>query len=192
MDVIPGTQADAEDAKAKQKEEDEFIENTLSLDKRTNEQTDATSKPTAEKEGREEGSAAQCYSRIVGQDVSQRTFEDMKRFAQQVATVAVVSLERDDFVLQLHIQAVLVLESTSTRAVKQDIALQLGWATHCSAGGAICVKQLTNKSLHTPAGMIGYCTKDEKESHYQVYSKNVTKLQFEEGRRKYVILGACD
>ncbi|KAL3676961.1 hypothetical protein R1sor_026909 [Riccia sorocarpa] len=122
---------------------------------------------------------------IVGEDVSQITYEDVKRYAQHAATVAVVSMERGDSALQLHIQAIMVVESTSTRAVRQEIAVQIGWATRCPPGGAICVKQLTNKGLHTLAGMIGYCIKDEKESHYQMFSKNVTDDQFEEGRRRY-------
>ncbi|KAL3676960.1 hypothetical protein R1sor_026908 [Riccia sorocarpa] len=129
---------------------------------------------------------------IVGEDVSQITYEDVKRYAQHATTVAVVSMERGDSALQLHIQAIMVVESTSTRAVRQEIAVQIGWATRCPPGGAICVKQLTNKGLHTLAGMIGYCIKDEKESHYQMFSKNVTDDQFGEGRRRYVILGASD
>ncbi|KAL3691591.1 hypothetical protein R1sor_005242 [Riccia sorocarpa] len=129
---------------------------------------------------------------IIGQDISLRTFEDLKRFADRRASIAVASLERGDATLCLHIQSVMVLESTSTWAIKVEISQQLGWASHCPVGGAICIKALTNKGLHTLPGMIGYCIKDEKELHYQLYSKNVTEAQFEEGRRRYLILGACD
>ncbi|KAL3702136.1 hypothetical protein R1sor_020158 [Riccia sorocarpa] len=90
------------------------------------------------------------------------------------ATVGLIALERGDATLQLHIQGVLALLSTSTKAIKEDILKAIGWKNDCPLGGAICVKALTNKGVHTLVGMVGYCTKDEQELHYEMYSVNVT------------------
>ncbi|KAL3674997.1 hypothetical protein R1sor_024945 [Riccia sorocarpa] len=129
---------------------------------------------------------------IVGEDISQATFADMKRFVDSRATVGLIALERGDATLQLHIQGVLALLSTSTKAIKEDILKAIGWKNDCPLGGTICVKALTNKGVHTLVGMVGYCTKDEQELHYEMYSVNVTAQQMEEGKRRYLIFGACN
>ncbi|KAL3688960.1 hypothetical protein R1sor_015269 [Riccia sorocarpa] len=82
---------------------------------------------------------------IVGEDISQATFADMKCFMESRATVGLIALERGDATLQLHIQGVLALLSTSTKAVKQDIMEAIGWKSNCPLGGAVCVKALTKK-----------------------------------------------
>ncbi|KAL3676482.1 hypothetical protein R1sor_026430 [Riccia sorocarpa] len=46
---------------------------------------------------------------IVGDDITQETFADMKRFMDNRATVGLIALERGDATLQLHIQGVLAL-----------------------------------------------------------------------------------
>ncbi|KAL3686472.1 hypothetical protein R1sor_009046 [Riccia sorocarpa] len=46
---------------------------------------------------------------IVGEDISQATFANMKRFMESRATVGLIALERGDATLQLHIQGVLAL-----------------------------------------------------------------------------------
>ncbi|KAL3681135.1 hypothetical protein R1sor_024091 [Riccia sorocarpa] len=92
---------------------------------------------------------------IVGEDISQATFADMKRFMESRATVGLIALERGDATLQLHIQGVMALLSTSTKAVKQDIMQAIGWNSNCPLGGAVCVKVLTNKGIHTLVGMVG-------------------------------------
>ncbi|KAL3680630.1 hypothetical protein R1sor_023586 [Riccia sorocarpa] len=129
---------------------------------------------------------------IVGDDITQETFADMKRFMDNRATVGLIALERGDATLQLHIQGVLALLSTSTKAVKQDIMEAIGWKSNCPLGGVVCVKALTNKGIHTLVGMVGYCTKDQQELHYQMHSVNVSPEQMEEGKRRYLIFGACN
>ncbi|KAL3693156.1 hypothetical protein R1sor_006807 [Riccia sorocarpa] len=126
---------------------------------------------------------------IVGDDITQETFADMKRFMDNRATVGLIALERGDATLQLHIQGVLALMSTSTKAVKQDIMEAIGWKSNCPLGGAVCVKALTNKGIHT---LVGICTKDQQELHYQMHSVNVSPEQMEEGKRRYLIFGACN
>ncbi|KAL3681878.1 hypothetical protein R1sor_024834 [Riccia sorocarpa] len=116
----------------------------------------------------------------------------MKRFVDSRATVGLIALERGDATLQLHIQGVLTAEyeyQGHQRRYTESHWLEERVPTR---GAAICVKALINKGVHTLVGMVSYCTKDEQELHYQMYSVNVTAQQMEEGKRRYLIFGACN
>ncbi|KAL3694993.1 hypothetical protein R1sor_008644 [Riccia sorocarpa] len=127
----------------------------------------------------------------IGADIEPQVFEQMAAFLQSNADMGVTALERGDSQLQLHIQGMLCIKNSSVRSLKDDIKTAIDWHEGAPLGASICVKSLTQKGLHTVLGMIGYCHKDEDEMHFRVFHKNVTDQQIEEGRKHYVIHGAC-
>ncbi|KAL3692074.1 hypothetical protein R1sor_005725 [Riccia sorocarpa] len=129
---------------------------------------------------------------IVGEDISTETFEALQVFVEKRAAVGLIALERGDATLQLHVQGVMAVESTSARQIKSDLHVAIGWDTCCPVGASICVKLLTNKGVHTLVGMVGYCMKDQQELHFRMYCKNVSEKQMDEGRQRYLIFGACN
>ncbi|KAL3695614.1 hypothetical protein R1sor_009690 [Riccia sorocarpa] len=107
------------------------------------------------------------------------------------ANMGMIALERGDSQLQLHIQGMLCLKSSSVRSLKEDIKAAIDWQEHAPPGASVCVKSLSQKGLHTVLGMIGYCHKDENEMHYRAFHKNISDEQIKIGKKNYVIHGAC-
>ncbi|KAL3695356.1 hypothetical protein R1sor_009432 [Riccia sorocarpa] len=84
---------------------------------------------------------------IVG--ICTETFDALQVFVEKRAAVGLIALERGDATLQLHVQGVMAVESTSARQIKSDLHVAIGWDRCCPVGGSICVKVLTNKGVHT-------------------------------------------
>ncbi|KAL3691406.1 hypothetical protein R1sor_005057 [Riccia sorocarpa] len=129
---------------------------------------------------------------IPGTDIKGETFDVLVNFLEERAEMGVLVLERGDSHLQLHIQGLLRISTSSTRALKTEIRDRIGWQEAGPLGGSICVKSLKYKGLHTVIGIIGYCLKDEGEEHFRFHSKNVSEAQKEEGKRVHAIYGASE
>ncbi|KAL3696184.1 hypothetical protein R1sor_010260 [Riccia sorocarpa] len=129
---------------------------------------------------------------IACEDVSGETFDLLAAFIQQHAKMGIISFERGDAHLLLHIQGMISIKSSSVRMLKQEIRKAVWWLEDGPLGGSICIKSLRDKGLHTIVGIIGYCLKDEKEEHFRMFQKNVTDRQMDEGRRMYGIYGASE
>ncbi|KAL3683313.1 hypothetical protein R1sor_001335 [Riccia sorocarpa] len=85
----------------------------------------------------------------AGHDVPLEVFEKLKVFLEKEASMAVAALERGDSQLQLHIQAVVSVNTSSVNAFKTDVAAMLGWNVRCPPGASICAKSVKNNGLHT-------------------------------------------
>ncbi|KAL3690356.1 hypothetical protein R1sor_016665 [Riccia sorocarpa] len=129
---------------------------------------------------------------IPGNDIQGECFDRMVNFLERRAEMGVLGLERGDSHLQLHIQGMLRITTSSARALKTEIHNVIGWEQATPLGASICVKTLKYKGLHTVIGLIGYCLKDEGQEHFRFYTKNVTDEQKEEGRRMHAIYGASE
>ncbi|KAL3682485.1 hypothetical protein R1sor_000507 [Riccia sorocarpa] len=127
---------------------------------------------------------------IAGEDVSGETFDKLAQFINKNPKMGIISFERGDAHLLLHIQGMISIKSSSTRMVKAQIRQAIGWEDDGPLGGSICIKSLRDKGLHTIVGIIGYCLKDEKEEHFRFFQKNITDKQMEEGKRMHSIYGA--
>ncbi|KAL3684065.1 hypothetical protein R1sor_002087 [Riccia sorocarpa] len=68
---------------------------------------------------------------IVGEDISTETFDTLQVFVEKRAAVGLIALERGDATLQLHVQGVMAVESTSGRQIKSDLHVAIGWDTCC-------------------------------------------------------------
>ncbi|KAL3681384.1 hypothetical protein R1sor_024340 [Riccia sorocarpa] len=127
----------------------------------------------------------------IGTDIDPQVFEQMARFVDEHADMGMIAVERGVSQLQLHIQGMLCLKSSSVRSLKDDIKTAISWQENAEAGASMCIKSLKQKGLHTVLGMVGYCHKDENELHYRAFHKNISDEQIEVGKKHYVIHGAC-
>ncbi|KAL3687070.1 hypothetical protein R1sor_013379 [Riccia sorocarpa] len=127
---------------------------------------------------------------IAGEDVSGEIFDKLAQFIDKNAKMGIISFERGDAHLLLHIQGMISIKSSSIRMVKAQIRQAIGWEDDGPLGGSICIKSLRDKGLHTIVGIIGYCLKDDKEEHFRFFQKNITDKQMEEGKRMHSIYGA--
>ncbi|KAL3680002.1 hypothetical protein R1sor_022958 [Riccia sorocarpa] len=129
---------------------------------------------------------------IPGTDIKGETFDVLVNFLEERAEMGVLALERGDSHLQLHIQGLMWISTSSTHALKTEIRDRIGWQEAGPLGGSICVKSLKYKGLHMVIGIFGYCLKDEGEEHFRFHSKNVSEAQKEEGKRMHAIYGASE
>ncbi|KAL2607401.1 hypothetical protein R1flu_025974 [Riccia fluitans] len=111
---------------------------------------------------------------VPGTNIDTEIFELLVSFVDQRVEMGVLALERGDAFLQLHVQGMMRLKTSSTRSLKAEIKSWIGWDYHGPIGGSICIKPLRNRGLHTVIGLIGYCLKYEGLDHFHFYSKNVS------------------
>lgn len=62
----------------------------------------------------------------------------------------------------------------------------LGWDERPPMGRVVASKRLRDEGLHTFLGMVGYCTKDSKEKHFELVHRNVIADDMNEGKMKHV------
>lgn len=126
----------------------------------------------------------------VGSDIELEAFDRAAIYLEQNADMAALAMERGDSQLQLHLQGVACIRSTSVQRVKGDMAKVLGWYDKPPAGASMCVKSLCGNGIHNFLGLVGYCLKDEGQPHHRLYLKNLNSEQIEEGRRRHIVHGA--
>ncbi|KAL2649806.1 hypothetical protein R1flu_017934 [Riccia fluitans] len=129
---------------------------------------------------------------IPGENVDEKLFNLLVNWLEYRAEMAVLGLERGDAFLQLHLQGMMRVKTSSTRILKREIKDVIGWESNPPVGGSVCLKSLREKGLHTVIGLVGYCLKDEGAAHFKFYSKNITEEQKAEGRRMHSIYGASE
>ncbi|KAL2644058.1 hypothetical protein R1flu_011645 [Riccia fluitans] len=129
---------------------------------------------------------------IPGKNVDDKVFDLLVNWLEYRAEMAVLALERGSSFLQLHVQGMVRVKTSSTRILKREIKEVIGWESNGPVGASVCLKLLDYKGLHTVIGLIGYCLKDEGAPHFKFYSKNVSEEQKAEGRRIYSIYGASE
>ncbi|KAL2609339.1 hypothetical protein R1flu_027912 [Riccia fluitans] len=129
---------------------------------------------------------------IPGKNVDENLFDLLVKWLEYRAEMAVLALERGDAFLQLHLQGMVRVKSSSTRILKREIKEVIGWESNPPVGGSVCLKSLCEKGLRTVIGLIGYCLKDEGAAHFKFYSKNITEEQKAEGRRMHSIYRASE
>ncbi|KAL2622595.1 hypothetical protein R1flu_002800 [Riccia fluitans] len=93
--------------------------------------------------------------------------------------MGVLALERGDAFLQLHVQGMMRLKTSSTRSLKAEIKSWIGWDYHRPIGGSICINSLCNRGLHMMIGLIGYCLKDEGRRIHSIYGTSKYKHRVE-------------
>jgi len=117
----------------------------------------------------------------------------MDSFFKIRCTRGVGSSERGISERYLHFQGVAEGYFKSAKEMNEEIKMALGWTKgHVPHGAHVTCKSLMNKGLHTWHGMIGYCTKDRGQEHYNCISHNISQDDFETGAMEYVKFGKAD
>ncbi|KAL2633442.1 hypothetical protein R1flu_004921 [Riccia fluitans] len=129
---------------------------------------------------------------IPGENVDGKVFDLLVNWLEYRAEMAVLALERGDTFLQLHVQGMVRIKTSSTRILKRKIKEVIGWESNGPVGASVCLKTLHYTGLHTVIGLIGYCLKDEGAPHFKFYSKNVSEEQKAEGSHMHSIYGASE
>ncbi|KAL2612425.1 hypothetical protein R1flu_024117 [Riccia fluitans] len=106
--------------------------------------------------------------------------------------MAVLALKRGDSFLQLHLQGMVRVKTSSMRILKREIKEVIGWQSNGPVGASMCLKSLHYKGLHAVIGLIGYCLKDEGVPHFKFYNKNVSEEQKAKGHRMHSIYRASE
>lgn len=102
-------------------------------------------------------------------DIDPSLLDRMEAFLTTLCLAGFFALERGGTVCHLHLQGVLRMRAKTTRGITAAIRQWLGWEQHKQpAGSRIMCRGLTYNKLHTFVGMLGYCTKDMHEPHFQV------------------------
>ncbi|KAL2633809.1 hypothetical protein R1flu_005288 [Riccia fluitans] len=124
---------------------------------------------------------------IPGETVDENVFDLLVNWLEYRAEMAVLALERGDAFLQLHVQGMVRVKTSSTKILNREIKVVIGWESNAPVGGSVCLKPLHDRGLHTVIGLIGYCLKDEGAAHFKFYSKNVSEEQKAEYIRSFGI-----
>ncbi|KAL2649331.1 hypothetical protein R1flu_017459 [Riccia fluitans] len=125
--------------------------------------------------------------RILEADVSGETFERLAQYINENAMMAIITLEKGDEYLLLHIQGMLSIRTSSIQSLKADLRTVVGWDDNMPIGTSVCIKALKDRGMHIVIGIIGYCLKDENEENFRIYTKNISKQQKEDGQRRHII-----
>ncbi|KAL3676031.1 hypothetical protein R1sor_025979 [Riccia sorocarpa] len=91
---------------------------------------------------------------IAGADVSPRIFPSVQSFLHNECEAGIFAVERGGSLLNLDLQGVIAMVCTSPLEVKKRLTAAVGWAETRPIGAGICVKNLTNKGIHTFIGMV--------------------------------------
>jgi len=104
-----------------------------------------------------------------------------------------ITVEKGEVERHLHLQGVVVLNTTSPKACKISIFRALGYGAKLEKvpqGLKISLRSLTQKGLHTPIGIIGYARKDRALLHFkEIVRHNVSDQDLEDGDHQYLLHG---
>jgi hypothetical protein len=117
-------------------------------------------------------------------------------WAEEYCEAAFFGVERGGTCGNLHLQGVIRLKTTAvaqsvTKSLKKALGFGQPGSQVCDMG-TVMSKKLSQKGMHTFAGLVGYCSKDMRQPWFSSIELNVTQREKELGYSKYVEEGAAD
>ncbi|KAL3694155.1 hypothetical protein R1sor_007806 [Riccia sorocarpa] len=100
----------------------------------------------------------------VGADIDVAVFNKLALFLEHEASMALFAFERGDTNLQLHIQGIVNVKTSSLKAFKADVSKAIGWDDDCHIGGSICAK--AEKLWQMACSPDGVSAADVKEVYF--------------------------
>ncbi|KAL3701320.1 hypothetical protein R1sor_019342 [Riccia sorocarpa] len=100
----------------------------------------------------------------VGADIDIAVFDKLALFLEHEASMALFAFERGDTNLQLHIQGIVNVKTSSLKAFKADVSKAIGWDDDCPVGGSICAK--AEKLWQMACSPDGVSAADVKEVYF--------------------------
>ncbi|KAL2651038.1 hypothetical protein R1flu_019166 [Riccia fluitans] len=86
---------------------------------------------------------------IPGKNVDDKVFDLLVKWLEYRAEMMVLALERGDSFLQLHVQGMVRVKTSSTMILKRKIKEVIGWESNGPVGASVYLKSLHYKGLHT-------------------------------------------
>lgn len=124
-------------------------------------------------------------------DLPEGTLERLQQFLVEKCLVGMFSLERGGVCAHLHAQGVVRIMCKNAVSVNSILTKWLGWnESKPSPGAKIMCRALVGKGIHTWHGLLGYCSKDHAEPHYQDVMHNVSADDIAIGVDEYLKHGA--
>jgi hypothetical protein len=132
---------------------------------------------------------------VKGEDLREADFNHFATWITDKADWGAVAYERGSRIRHWHAQGVAKVTTTSYLMACNDCKRWLGWYPHRSPYGNklyLLFRELKNRDLHTPEGMLGYTLKDcdEYDGWMALLHDDVTDCEVERGRELYAMFGA--
>ncbi|MCO5603424.1 hypothetical protein L7F22_057574 [Adiantum nelumboides] len=126
---------------------------------------------------------------IGGGDIDVNLLGCMDEFLKNETFVGICSVERGGVAFNLHFQMVARLWATSLVFVNKKVKRYLGWATEKPTAALVLCRALTQHSMHTFCGMVGYCLKDCDQPHFRKVEHNISADDMNESIELHSLYG---
>lgn len=131
---------------------------------------------------------------LKGEDIDAERVEPLlDDFIKQHTERAIVCFERGDVEKHLHVQACMVVITTTPQQFKLQIERALGYEKGSRPVNlSICLRQLTGKGLHTVQGLVGYCRKAKDAVDFREITHNITDQDKAAGDLLFILHGKTE
>ncbi len=131
---------------------------------------------------------------LKGEDIDAERVEPLlDDFIKQHTERAIVCFERGDVEQHLHVQACMVVITTTPQQFKLQIERALGYEKGSRPVNlSICLRQLTGKGLHTVQGLVGYCRKAKDAVDFREITHHITDQDKAAGDLLFILHGKAE
>lgn len=130
---------------------------------------------------------------VPHEDIPLALFDTMSNYLTLHSKAGSVSTERGGGFQHLHIQGVYQRRGTSTQALKSELLryLKAHVPNYDALHASVCLKQASNKGLHTFEGLVAYSRKYQGREDFRNTLHNVDAIQLAEGEQLLKQYGAA-
>jgi len=131
---------------------------------------------------------------LKGEDIDAERVEPLlDDFIKTHTERAIVCFERGSVEEHLHVQACMVVITTTPQQFKLQIERALGYEKGSRPVNlSICLRQLTGKGLHTVQGLVGYCRKAKDAVDFREITHKITDQDKTAGDLLFILHGRTE
>jgi hypothetical protein len=131
---------------------------------------------------------------LKGEDIDAERVEPLlDDFIKKNTERAIVCFERGSVEEHLHVQACMVVITTTPQQFKLQIERALGYEKGSRPVNlSICLRQLTGKGLHTVQGLVGYCRKAKDAVDFREITHKITDQDKAAGDLLFILHGKTE
>ena len=131
---------------------------------------------------------------LKGEDIDVDRVEPLlDDFIKKHTERAIVCFERGDVEKHLHVQACMVVITTTPQQFKLQIERALGYEKGSRPVNlSICLRQCTGKGLHTVQGLVGYCRKAKDAVDFREITHKITDQDKAAGDLLFILHGRTE
>jgi hypothetical protein len=131
---------------------------------------------------------------LKGEDIdAERVDPLLDDFIKTHTERSIVCFERDSVEEHLHVQACMVVITTTPQQFKLQIERDLGYEKGSRPVNlSICLRHLTGKGLHTVQGLVGYCRKAKDAVDFREITHKITDQDKTAGDLLFILHGRTE